>query len=57
MNRYNKFDEVFYLTNNPDVAKAVIFGGLKSGEEHYLLNGRRRSTICSLKLPTENPAT
>jgi hypothetical protein len=40
MNRYNKFDEVFYLTNNPDVAKAVIFGGLKSGEEHYLSNGK-----------------
>jgi len=40
MNRYKKFDEVFYLNSNPDVAKAVMFGGLKSGEEHYIMNGK-----------------
>lgn len=38
-----RFDEVFYLNSNPDVAQAVLSGELKSGEEHYLQYGEEEN--------------
>ncbi len=34
------FDEQYYLRNNPDVARVVLSGAIRSGYEHYLANGR-----------------
>ena len=34
------FDELFYLSTNPDVAEAVQTGALRCGFEHYIRHGR-----------------
>jgi hypothetical protein len=33
------FDENFYLTQNPDVARAVASGQFKNGLEHFNIYG------------------
>lgn len=46
--RQDEFDEDWYLGVNPDVAKAVQDGRLKSGWDHYVQYGRaegRRARI------------
>ena len=38
--RRGSFDENFYLSKNPDVAKAVLNGSMKSGYDHWLQYGQ-----------------
>ncbi len=42
-----KFDEDYYLLNNPDVEHAVKAGQYTSGMHHYLLHGKNENRICS----------
>lgn len=53
------FDEVAYLASNPDVARAVIDGSMKSGKKHFERFGRnemRKIRACYLQsnYPHEN---
>jgi hypothetical protein len=40
-----EFDELYYLNKHPDVQKAVLEGGLKSGWEHFLRCGRAEGRV------------
>jgi hypothetical protein len=40
------FDETFYLKTNPDVAREVTAGRLRSGRDHYIQHGFKEGRRC-----------
>ena len=46
------FDELWYLSQHPNVAKSVQKGGFRSGWQHYFLHGREHGFAPGPILPT-----